>query len=595
MKKFFNLENAALKEQYRNEINELVHEHIEFNFDLRKSQVKRWIAELEASNSKTDKQVNKLAEYKKQLEDLKVSYEKLKELETRNDKPFFLWKLFFADVFTADGFDIMIGNPPYRQLQQMKDEADILQEADFETFSKSGDIYCLFYEQGNKLLKQNGLLCYITSNSWMKTKYGKLLRQYFSAQTNPIKLLNFEDTKIFQTAVVETNILLAQKSAQRNIFKVAAIKSDYRLGTSLDIYFKANFFEVNELDDNGWIISGKESMVLKIQMESVGVPLKDWDVEIYIGILNGFNDAYLIGTELRNELIKKSKRNEELIKPILRGRDLKKYSYKWDKVWLINSHNGIKKLGIERIQVEKDYPAIYAHFLPYKHELEVRQNKGDHWTNLRNCAYFLEFEKPKIIWGELSDVPKFAYDEKGMYAEATLFAMTGENLKLLLAILNSRIALWYFNQITTTSGMGTSRWKKYKIEQLPIPKIQNKKIIEKFEVFADYLIYLNDENNPPVNPYTSNASIEPVLEDVLNMMVYELYFKEHMQEQEIDVLKFVNAELFPPLTKDDKSNVELIGKVYKRLQEQENPIRNRIILSNIRSKDIIRRINSTTH
>ena len=593
MKMFFNLEDAELKEKYKREINELVHQHIEFNFDLRKNQILRFIEDL--GKNLTEKQKKKLDDYEKQLATLETSYEKLKELETRNDKPFFLWKLFFADVFEDYGFDILIGNPPYIQLQKMGYDADILESANYTTFSKSGDIYCLFYEQGNNLLKADGNLCYITSNSWMKTKYGKQLRNYFSNNTDPIKLLNFEDTKIFQTAVVETNIILFKKSKRISPFKVAAIRTDYRIGTSLNDYFIANSFEVSELDEEGWVISGKESMTLKLQIEKAGKSLKKWEVEIYIGILNGFNDAFLIKTDKRNELVQMNNANLEIIKPILRGRDLKKYSYKWDNLWMINTHNGIKKAGIERIIAERDYPDIYSHLLPFRTELEVRQNKGDHWTNLRNCAYFLEFEKPKIIWGELSDVPKFAYDETGMYAEATLFAMTGKKLKYLLTILNSRIALWYFNQITTTSGMGTSRWKKYKIEQLPIPEIHDNKQEQNFETLADYLIFLNDESKPPVNPYTDNASISAVFEDVVNMMVYELYFEEHMKQEEIDVLQFVNEKAFPALGKDEKANAEIIGKVYKWLQEQENPIRNRVILSNIRSKDIIRRINSTTH
>lgn len=595
MKKFFNLENADLKQKYRNEINELVHEHIEFNFDLRKNQIKRWIAELKDSNNISDKQTKKLAEYETQFAALTVSYEKLKELEKRNDKPFFLWKLFFADVFKDGGFDIVIGNPPYIQLQKMGEESDVLETAEYSTFSKSGDIYCLFYEQGNNLLNTNGLLCYITSNSWMKTKYGKTLRNYFAVNTDPIKLLNFEDTKIFQTAVVETNIILTKKSIRKSSFNVAAIRTDYRLGTSLDDYFNSNSFEVSELDEDGWIISGKESMVLKLQIEKAGKPLKKWAVEIYIGILNGLNDAFLIKSEKRNELIKANKANSAIIKPILRGRDLKKYTYKWDNLWMINTHNGIKKAGIDRVIVENNYPAIYSHLLPYKKELEIRQNKGDHWTNLRNCAYFREFEKPKIIWGELSDVPKFAYDESGMYAEATLFAMTGEKLKYLLTVLNSRLALWYFNQITTTSGMGTSRWKKYKIEQLPIPEINEVKKEAKFVNLAEYLIFLNNDSNPQVNPHADNISIASVFEDVVNMMVYELYFEEHMKQEEIDVLQFINNIAFPLFTKDDATNAELIGKVYKWLQEKENPIRNRVILSNIRSKEIISRINATTH
>ncbi|MBS1631238.1 MAG: Eco57I restriction-modification methylase domain-containing protein, partial [Bacteroidetes bacterium] len=158
------------------------------------------------------KEYKQYLDWKKQLEELDAVEEKLVALQKTEDKPYFLWHLWFKDVFDKGGFDIIIGNPPYIQLQKMGYDADILESANYTTFSKSGDIYCLFYEQGNNLLKADGNLCYITSNSWMKTKYGKPLRNYFSNNTDPIKLLNFEDTKIFQTAVVETNIILFKKS-----------------------------------------------------------------------------------------------------------------------------------------------------------------------------------------------------------------------------------------------------------------------------------------------------------------------------------------------------------------------------------------------
>jgi len=595
MKKFFNLEDAALKEKYRNEINELVHEHIEFNFDLRKTQVKRWIAELEDSNSKTDKQAKKLAEYKTQLEGLKLSYEKLKELETRNDKPFFLWKLFFADVFAEDGFDIMIGNPPYIQLQRMIAEAEILRQAEYETFAKTGDVYCLFYEQGIKLLKPKGTLCYITSNSWMKTQYGELLRNYFVEHGNPLKLLNFEDTKIFQTATVETSILIWKKTSFQNSLNAVAVKPDYKIGLSLDEYFGENAFTLSTLSSEGWIILSKQDDEIKIQIEKSGTPLQQFSIKIIRGIITGLNEAFVIDEETRKKLIDEDSGCEEIIKPMLRGRDVSKFTFSFGNKWIIIS--AYRKHS----ELKEKYPSVYRHLVSYEKKLKQRGqaiNGQHHWLELDNNpsdSFLNLFEGEKVMWGELSDKPKFSYDKGGYYAEATLFIIVGDDLKYLLSILNSRLSDWYFNKITSTSGMGTSRWKKYKIEQLPIPKIQDKKTIQKFEVLADFLIYLNNEGKPPVNPYTSNASIVPVFEDVLNMMVYELYFEEHMKQEEIDVLKFVDAELFLPLTESEIDNAELIGKVYKRLQEQENPIRNRIILSNIRSKDIIRRINSTTH
>ena len=609
IKDYFKVEDKDKKNQIHKAIDKIVLDHIDKSLEFYENKLLIEIATYEQKlESKTSglnaqqkeqvvarsKEIKEIEKRKKQLENRAQARNKLLDFEHTDERPYFLWHLFFMDVFEQGGFDIMIGNPPYIQMQKDKSFlANLYADKGFKTYSRSGDIYMLFYEKGNILLKDNGVLSYVTSNSWMKTKYGKLLRKYFVEKTNPIKLLNFEDTLIFPSATVEVNIIITKKSLCATSLTAVTITSDYNTNISLEKYFNENSFEINEFDENGWIISSKEEMIIKSEFERFGIPLKECNIHIYIGILNGFNDAYIINSEKRNQLINKNPNASEIIKPILRGRDLRKFTYKWNDLWLINTHNGIKKLGIERVNVEKDYPEIYDFLYPYREQLEIRKNKGDHWSNLRNCAYFLEFDKPKIIWGELSDSPKFVYDESGMYAEATLFAMTGENLKYLISILNSRAALWYFNLITTTSGMGTSRWKKYKIEQLPIPQIEENKR-KPFEILADYLTLINNPEKPYLFESISNEIVSRFFEDVLNMMVYELYFEKHMKENKIDVLQFVNfVDINQLETFEEKRDV--IQREYYKLKEKDNPIRNRILLAPVHSPNIIKRINESTH
>src|SRR5690606_28205296 len=134
------------------------------------------------------------------------------------ERPYFLWHLYFMDVFEQGGFDVMIGNPPYIQLTKFEKELEVYENADFDTFTRSGDIYCLFYEKGIDLLKKgSGVLSYITSNSWMKTKYGEPLRKFFVDKSNPKKLLNFEDTQLFPSATVEVNILISIREKNQNL------------------------------------------------------------------------------------------------------------------------------------------------------------------------------------------------------------------------------------------------------------------------------------------------------------------------------------------------------------------------------------------
>jgi len=612
------IDKAAVKRQINDFVEGKIHAFIlkcqrDLNRDI-KAVEKKWkdagITEHSKLNQKS-KEYKQYLDWKKQLEELDAIEEKLVALQKSDDKPYFLWHLWFKDVFDKGGFDIMIGNPPYIQLQKMTDEATLLQDASYDTFTRTGDIYCLFYEQGNKLLKSKGNLCYITSNTWMRTKFGELLRKYFATQTNPIKLLNFEDTKIFQTATVETNIILFKNEPFEGKLQSVAVKTDYSIGTSISEYLNKNAIILNELPEDGWIILPKQDYEIKSQVANKGKQLKDWDIEFYRGFLTGFNDAFFIDAAKRKELIAKEPKLKSLIKPLLRGRNIRKYSYAFDELYVIfipwhfplgkDEISGASKEA--EVALKNEYPVLYEHLLQYKKELSER-NKSEtgvryEWYCLQRAAatYEKEFENEKLVWLSISDKPAFAYDLEKRYVTAPAYIMTSKkaDIKYLLSFLNSKTMEWYLDKVSSSTGQGTNQWSKIFVEQLPIPEPPSKSIQIKFETLADYLIFLNDETKPPVNPYTDNASIAIVFEDVVNMMVYELYFEEHMKQEEIDVLQFVNETTFPALGKDEIVNAEIIGKVYKWLQEQENPIRNRVILSNIRSKDIIRRINSTTH
>ncbi|WP_290438334.1 TaqI-like C-terminal specificity domain-containing protein, partial [Synergistes jonesii] len=217
-----------------------------------------------------------------------------------------------------------------------------------------------------------------------------------------------------------------------------------------------------------------------------GTPLKDWNIQINYGIKTGFNDAFIISTAKRDEILAncqtedERKRTEEIIRPILRGRDIKRYSYDWAGLWLINTHNGVKENGqvkIPRIKID-DYPTLRSHFDKYGERLVHRADQGDTPYNLRNCAYLEDFLKPKIVWGEISDIPKFGFDAKGeMYCEATSFLMVGDDLPFIYLFLNSTICLYQFCKIGTTTGVGTLRWKKYKIQEILVPTEYDKKAV----------------------------------------------------------------------------------------------------------------------
>ena len=249
----------------------------------------------------------------------------------------------------------------------------------------------------------------------------------------------------------------------------------------MSLFVQQNCSISNFNTSDSWVILSQIEQSIRRKIEAVGKPLKDWDIQIYRGVLTGYNEAFIISTEKREEILAncldedERERTAAIIRPILRGRDIKRYGYNWADLWLINTHNGVKG-AIPRIDIN-DYPAIKQHLDTYWDSISVRADKGDTPYNLRNCAYLEDLNRPKIVWGEISDRSKFAYDFNGIYSpEATSFLMVGDDLPYLLCVLNSPLAEWFFSKIGTTTGVGTIRWKKYTIQELLIPKASDSTI-----------------------------------------------------------------------------------------------------------------------
>ena len=200
--------------------------------------------------------------------------------------------------------------------------------------------------------------------------------------------------------------------------------------------------------------------------------MKDWNINIYRGILTGYNDAFIIDGKKKDELMAEDPKSAEIIRPILRGRDIKRYGYDFADLWLINTHNGVKEKGIKPINVE-DYPAVKKHLDQYYPKLEKRADKGETPYNLRNCAYMEDFSKQKLMYSEIVREPQFYLDNDGeIFPEATSFIMTGEHLEYLYHLLHSKTATYFFKTFYAGGGLGETgyRYKKAFLENLPVPK-----------------------------------------------------------------------------------------------------------------------------
>ncbi|GAA8805697.1 class I SAM-dependent DNA methyltransferase [Helicobacter pylori] len=491
-------------------------------------------------------------EANKLLIKIKECYETLENL--KNSKTL-EWRFEFPEVLDDEGdflgFDCIIGNPPYIRQEQIREIKPYLEKQYQDFYNSTADIYTYFFALSYHLLKEKGFNAFITSNKYARAKYGAKLRELLLKKTTIVSYMELNALKVFESATVDTSIMsfIRQEPPKESCFKyyepTPDDKNDLKSARSLDM-------RQNALSTESFIFADATLLDLRNKMESVGTPLKDWDIQINYGIKTGANEAFIITTEKREEILNACKTQEErgrteaLIKPILRGKDIKRYSYEWADLWVI-----IAKFGSHEF-LEVEYPTIYNHLLQYKDQLEKRgqcrysrgsQNSNKpypgqhHWLELDNNprdSYLQEFEKEKIVYGEIVQEPRFYLDngecELGyFYAEATSFILTGEHLRYLLGMLHSKLITFAFKAFYAGGGLGESgyRYKKAFIERLPIPKItpQNQELAHKITDCAKAILEAK-EKDPKANTQK--------LEKEIDALVYQLY---NLTDEEIKIIE----------------------------------------------------------
>ncbi|EOZ2215702.1 class I SAM-dependent DNA methyltransferase [Campylobacter coli] len=487
----------------------------------------------------------------KEFANLKKEYDNIFNLESNHP---FEWRFEFPEILDDDGnfkgFDLIIGNPPYIRQEELKELKPHLAK-NYKVYKGTSDIYTYFYELGFNVLKENGILSFITSNKYTRAGYGEALREFLLKNVKVLEYTDLNGIKVFDSATVDTSILCFEKSKSKdNKFKYLALSNEILKTCAYDIGLYKDFaeFSQNSLSKESFTFSDENTSALKAKIERIGTPLKEWQgLNIYRGILTGYNEAFIITTEKRNEILANCKdeaekeRTAKLIRKMLRGRDIKRYSYEWAGLWVIfipwHFPNVEKpKTMLENEQdLKEQYPSLYKHLLSHKERLSKRNKEETgiryEWYCLQRWGanYYQEFEKEKLGWQRITQEPSFILEKEYILLDSMAFmvANSKNELKYLLGFLNSNLIFYYFKNIGHLySDKGFLLSNQY-VEKFPIPKINSKN-----QKLADELINLADDILK-AKEQDKNANIQE-LENKINSIVYKLY---NLTEEEIKIIE----------------------------------------------------------
>jgi type II restriction/modification system DNA methylase subunit YeeA len=518
-KREFEKKIKQIKDEFRVELN---------HFSPERKQLAKLENELFEKQSKQflfgedeDKRKKRLKRIEELKFDIDYQKQKIKEIEENAIyKNAFEWRFEFPEVLDNEGsftgFDIVIGNPPYIRQEELGTLKDYLKK-DYEVFTGTADILVYFYELGLRILKQNGKFSFITSNKFMRANYGKPLRNFLWKQ-NILDIVDFGELPVFDEAATFPVIVNLEKTENKKSVRFTQIKTLEFDWLETVINKTSNILPVSAFENENWTLTNSESIDIINKIKSFGFPLREYaNAEIRRGILTGFNEAFVIDEDRKNELISQDANSAEIIKPFIVGDDVRKYSIKNGK----SKYIILTKIGIE---IEK-YPAIFNYLKQYQSQLEKRWDKGNHWFELRTCAYYEDFEKPKIIYPVIGKESRFTFSEETVFTNDKAFIIPVKNL-FLLAFLNSKVAWFYLKNICSVLGDadkgGRLELRTIHVQTLPIPKIEEKDQ-QPFVALVDQILELKKQGKD-----------SQALEDEIDRLVYRLY---DLTDEEIAIVE----------------------------------------------------------
>ncbi len=401
------------------------------------------------------------------------------------DPKAFDWKAQFPSVFERGGFDAVVGNPPYVRQELLSPIKPYLQQH-YQTYHGMADLYVYFYERGVETLRPGGRLAFVVTNKWMKAGYAEPLRKFFGEKTWVEQVVDFGHAKqFFKDADVFPSFLVLRRpieGARRDIARVCVIPRDTVRIDELknQVETKGTTLDMSSVSGEGWSLEANEGKDLLTKIRARGTPLREYlGYSPLSGIKTGFNEAFLVDSLTRQELIKGDPKARDLIKPYLRGQDISRWNPRWAGLWMIAMKSSgdhpwpWSDKGVEAESIFRHaYPTIFAHLTSFRETLARRQDQGRYWWELRSCAYWEEFARPKITYQEITWQLNWCFDARGTLCNNTAYILPTED-RWLLAVMNSPVSWWYAWRTAVRGKDEALRFIKEFVVTLPIASLPN--------------------------------------------------------------------------------------------------------------------------
>lgn len=482
------------------------------------------------------------------------------------------------------GFDVVIGNPPYVRMEQIKHYKDAFSAA-YECFNPRADLYVYFFESGIKLLRNGGTFSFITSNKWFRAGYGEKLRAWLAKHTRVLQLIDFGDAPVF-AAIAYPSISILQRIAQPPESSSNLRALNWEPGPPVEAFaevFARKHFTMPQsaLAADGWRLEGSAQRDLLTRLRDACTPLGEYvHQEWYWGVRTGLNEAFIIDGEKRSELIAQDRKSAELIRPLLRGRDIKRWRLDWAGLYIV-----IFPFGFH--DQLKNYPAILKHLKKFETELRARgqciSSRGGksagqhHWLELDNNpkqSFIDSFSRPKIVVPAISGTVNVAVDIEGYFANNKASIFVSNEARYLAAVVNSPVALWFTQQVFATKQGGFFDFEPRYSSQWPIPRASTSQKAA-CERIVEYLTWLNRHfASTPGAQTTRDPLMVAFWERVLNGLVYELYFPEEVHAAGLRLFDLVTQARLPDIsTLPELDRLTTLRPRFEELYDIEHPLR----------------------